>query len=496
MSHDNENTVNSSPNPTYKLPVTVVAVRSRFEPPRPKEIEELFPAIRVTDVLCELFLPNRWKDPISVQLFPTGEQFEQLKYVFKFSLAYDDGALRIDAPVVDWKDGGMHQWPSGVRDYSIEGKAAEITVTRSGNHSRFPNTVFTITPNVLLKPWKMLIPDLSGEVFLRSQQRFAFPIAKWGWTVFDFHYYSQVTSAGRLTYPELVAECDIPLGKTVDEVASSLDDFLLVVSFASRQRVACLGWSWAGPEEHISRYRGNVTMPRQLPNHSFNDTLIFDHDFADFMRRCWPVFETHRQKPLLRQALQRLVFYRDRNATLTETFYLGLYATIEAVVQLFVAEHPDKATVVPRVEWRLLQDALKETVRANVVDRTHRAAMNPALNALNRASVGAVLSTFCEHFRIALSDLWPIAESPEGITLSQLRNKLIHGYFLGPQFDRSLWIARIHLEWIAERLLLALLGWPVREPTRVTGMVLEGTFGEIYKRSNWLRAREELSAAG
>jgi hypothetical protein len=427
--------MNSSPSPTYKLPVTVTAVPNRFEPPWPPEIEHFPPSIRVPDVLCELFLPGRWTDPISVRLFPTGEQFEQLKHVFKFSLTYDDGTLRIDAPIVDSKDGGMRQWPSGVRDYSIEGRAAEITVTMSGGHSRLPNTIFTLTPNVLLNPWKMLIPDLTGETFLKSQQRVAFPIANWGWTVFDFHYYSQVTSEGRLTYPQLVAECDIPIGRRAEEVASLLDDFLLVVSFASRQRVACLGWSSSGPSELVSRYRGNIVMPRQLPTHSFNDTLIFENNFVEFMRRCWPVFATHPQKPLLRQALQRLVFYRDRNAALTETFYLGLYATIEAVVRLFVAEHADAKDIIPDAKWRTLQNALKETMRANGVDPACRAAMYPALRALNRAPVGAVLDSLCGHFQIDLSDLWPIAESREGITLSQLRNKLTHGYFLGPQFD-------------------------------------------------------------
>jgi hypothetical protein len=113
------------------------------------------------------------------------------------------------------------------------------------------------------------------------------------------------------------------------------------------------------------------------------------------------------------------------------------------------------------------------------------------LRSLNRAPVGAALRALCEQYRVDLSDLWPVTDDGNGITLAQIRNKLIHGYFIGPEFERSLWIARVHLEWIVERLLLAVLGWDGRRHSRVGFMALK-IFAPYH---NWKQARQELTAA-
>ncbi len=53
------------------------------------------------------------------------------------------------------------------------------------------------------------------------------------------------------------------------------------------------------------------------------------------------------------------------------------------------------------------------------------------------------------------SDLWPVFG--EGLSLSRIRNKLIHGILSGDETFLS--FARIHLKWIVERCLLAIIGW-------------------------------------
>lgn len=101
------------------------------------------------------------------------------------------------------------------------------------------------------------------------------------------------------------------------------------------------------------------------------------------------------------------------------------------------------------------------------------------------------MRALCEQYRVGLSDLWPVTDHRNGISLAQIRNKLIHGYFIAPEFEQSLWVARVHLEWVVERLLLAVLGWDPRRLSRVTSMTLE-TFTPYH---NWKQARQQLTAA-
>jgi hypothetical protein len=201
----------------------------------------------------------------------------------------------------------------------------------------------------------------------------------------------------------------------------------------------------------------------------------------------------HPQEPLLRQALQWLTFSRDRQSA-TENLYLALYAVLESLIQLFVRQRPSVGLLLPKAQWRVVSAALKEAVRTSLpagIAQETRDSIYSGLRSLNRASVGAVLRALCEQYSVDLSDLWPVAHDGNGITLTQIRNKLIHGYFIGPECERLLWIARVHLEWIVERLLLAMLGWDGRRHSRVGFMALKN----FTPYHNWKQARQELTTA-
>lgn len=63
--------------------------------------------------------------------------------------------------------------------------------------------------------------------------------------------------------------------------------------------------------------------------------------------------------------------------------------------------------------------------------------------------------------------MWSITESNQGISLSQIRNKLIHGDTLNFNQHKSLIIAKEHLKIAVERMILKVLEWDISK-TRVS----------------------------
>lgn len=80
------------------------------------------------------------------------------------------------------------------------------------------------------------------------------------------------------------------------------------------------------------------------------------------------------------------------------------------------------------------------------------------------------------HYAVDLHDLWPVFGEKEGISLSSIRNKLIHGVPLDPLKSKGLLGACLHLQWTVERLLLAVLSWPLTESRIDIGAM--GFYGE------------------
>lgn len=88
--------------PDYKFPVTVSAGTAKFE-----------------DIVCELRLPRRVVDSVTLRLFPTLEQLRVLANCHKFGIDYAAEGVCVTAETVYWEGGGSTTWPGGVRDQEL-----------------------------------------------------------------------------------------------------------------------------------------------------------------------------------------------------------------------------------------------------------------------------------------------------------------------------------------------------------------------------------------
>jgi hypothetical protein len=97
-----------------------------------------------------------------------------------------------------------------------------------------------------------------------------------------------------------------------------------------------------------------------------------------------------------------------------------------------------------------------------VDQRGKRRSIYEKISELNRVSFSSAFDGLSNS--VYLEDLWPVAKKTKEISLSEIRNKLVHGdtYFNHLE-QKALATAEKHLRWTAERLILSALGWDVSE---------------------------------
>jgi len=109
---------------------------------------------------------------------------------------------------------------------------------------------------------------------------------------------------------------------------------------------------------------------------------------------------------------------------------------------------------------------------------------------LNRIAFGAAFSEavcLLQKQGLRIDDLWPITGSSRGLSLAEIRNRMVHGVVFTPTQEGGLFAAKIHLTWCVERLLLAFLGWPLERS-------LVGTFlRHMTAYNSWKDDQEVLS---
>lgn len=430
----------------------------------------------VENIRCTFAIPVRLSDSLELRFIPTPEQADLLGPLFKFSvsgqIADSEGnpVFTIHADKVFEKDNRKTRWGPDIWEPIILAEPQDLTVCDLWHPTRIVSFQtakgsFWLTPNIFLHPDKEFLDDLTGATKIQRHRCVRFKLLNGTKLTFDTHYRHIDHEEGNLRVPELVAVFELPSKDQVPETLTLLDDLLLLVSFATRQRCVCLGWD-AGGSFGLTRYfRRSVRAPNVKKHHSFNETLIQREDFKKFIRSTYRRFATSPQKDLLRQVLHGLVY--DGDSVLEESFP-RLYSAIETLVLLFRRAQALEEVLLPD-RWKWLNKELKKFLKSPNLNlsRNERRLMYEKLPELNRVSFTTALSRLLSKYSVTLSDLWPLVSAgPNAISLSDIRNRLVHGDEINREERSAMAVALPHLRWTAERLALATLGWPI-ERSRV-----------------------------
>jgi hypothetical protein len=191
------------------------------------------------------------------------------------------------------------------------------------------------------------------------------------------------------------------------------------------------------------------------------EALIESSLVEEFVKRAAEVFARHEESDVLRRAI---LFTFPTEGESLEISFISLYAALEATLTFF--RHQGRYKILSPEEFAALERDLKRWLKEHpllAARSAERALIYEKIRELNRLPFATVFKKFCAAHALDLDDLWPVLGQPEAWPLTEIRHRLVHGDAFLERPEAALVCARQHLRWTVERMLLAVLDWPISE---------------------------------
>lgn len=431
----------------------------------------------INDVPCKIYLPERIHEKPYVIVKPSKEDAIKIGTSHKGALkanvyGFDKKIITsIEAPIIYFSGYSTKHWGNGISDSTIPGEPQDLHVVShltANEHPEKMQIVFWVSPNQFLEPAISSTSSYTGDITCKRVNNLEFMLEDDVKLVFDTHFSSKRAKNGDFVqWSFLVACAELSVsandvGTLKNSLLPVIDDFLLIASFASKQRTACLGWTASDKNSYATFYRGNYTFPQNDTEVSVDDGLIEIKHFEKFAGTCYSAFSKFENKLALRNALHSVV--PSRSSTV-ETSFLSMFAGLETIVLDF-RRREALEFVLSEKDWTALRRYLQKCIKCSAdpkLERGERASIYSKLDELNRVSLKEAFDAFCIKYSVDFTDLWPVFGEKEVVGLVDIRNKLIHGDPFPHDLFRALVIAKEHLMLILERVLVRVLQWDVAE---------------------------------
>ncbi|MBI2818732.1 MAG: hypothetical protein HYX73_02025 [Acidobacteria bacterium] len=237
-------------------------------------------------------------------------------------------------------------------------------------------------------------------------------------------------------------------------------------------------------------YRSNIIVPekREL---TWNDTLIDVSEFEAFLSHVFTAFHANPEREKLRVAINLGLSADDRSL---EYRFLRLFTALESLVS-YHREASGLATVLDESSGTQFDSDIRQFIRQHPLFKDfseRRGLIYSKLRDLNRIAFGTAFketASELEKSGFDIGDLWPVSDRSEGTSLTDIRDRLVHGIsFTQPEEFHGLFVAGNHLQWCVERMLLAYLGWPAGR-----SLASRGSLMRWVPYADWKTARASMS---
>lgn len=253
----------------------------------------------------------------------------------------------------------------------------------------------------------------------------------------------------------LVSEYDVE--KIKSELFNKIDSLCDVISLAHGEKVICTSWLYQSPEKRIFFHRKNY---KEQPNISTdsNKRVIEKRMTKDFLQRTFDNYISSPYYDSLRLAINSLTIDR----IFEEQQYLSLFQAYESLVLNFKKQQYLEHIINAEEFSKLRKKIEKQINKDDIPDKEARSRMKAKLAELNRPSLEGITKLLLEETETSNKDLWSLFKDGKGISLSELRNIIIHGEILPPHCLVDLHIATQHLKIHLSRLVCTLLKWEIK----------------------------------
>lgn len=447
------------------------------EPDREMSLQVMKAGAAVATLPCKVWLPEDPRDKVFLSFTSRQREHSGLRnppYELAGSITTHDGKLRVQVKAEGvYFEGPATRYDASGEVISVSGSAhpdrAIVThFLSTDTSSSQPQTHlwFDLTDNQLLAPFQSIETSYTGNRKVSTRRAPILKVPTVGSIKFMTHYYDAKGPEldSTLTRTKLVAETttEKPANALVgDDLMRAVEPMLLLASFAARQRTIAVAWTAADKLHHVQYFVGDmVRPPKEHRNRSSHNVVVERKEFPRFLRRSLKIYlqRDPESRELLRQTIFKVL--PDPDQTI-ESHFLTLFSALESLVLLFRREHNFEFVIPNAAHWKDLRDAIASVIDHHPALRTRarRAMLRDMVPALRRVPLRAAHSAYCKHFKVDMSDLWPAFGGQH--SLNDIRNKLSHGDTFPHHQYEALLYAKRNLERAVERMLLALLRWPI-----------------------------------
>jgi hypothetical protein len=236
-------------------------------------------------------------------------------------------------------------------------------------------------------------------------------------------------------------------------------------------------------------------------NYVHEDILIGGEYFREFIVQALNNSMKCGFKEYLFEAIAKIVYRRNISPTGTYLFstddYLSYYSALENLVNGF-RDIQNLHNTLEEEPFKIFRKYVEESVKkhnfftskegdttGNEIKRNQRKLIYEKIPELNNISFGTAFKLFCKFYQVDINDLWPLTGKR---SLSDIRNRIIHGERFEDKEYEALGFANINLRWILERCILRILDWDI-EKSRVHPLWLKSEFAH----SRWQEFSTYLS---
>jgi len=447
----------------------------------------------VKDVYIEVRLPQKDKDEIFLDCFPTDEQFKKIIGKHNFSItgistddfnSYDKITIKEAIymkflPLLDLKNEEKYHIIFQCMDLYAE-------VEQNNSEEKDIEGHFYINLLASLSPNKVFDRKPSGIVKVSEYTTHKFNLDENFVISFDTKYFYDQEKQTKeqienICYFSNIAEFNFNGNlNDIEHYSKLLNDFLMLMSFGIRKRVVHTGWVVNNNKKFILKLKRDIIVPEYKGENLLPNYLIEPNELNNFIRSSYKIFRELNHQDIIRRAIFPLLTEAKIS---TESQFLILFSCLESILSYHkknkqfenIIEEEDFKSIRGLIQGEL-KDLFSNCSKNNIsekqveilkkYDSNKRAMVYQKISELNRPSFKMILDDFCNEYSLDLKDLWSITESNQGISLTQIRNKLIHGDALNFNQHKSLIIAYEHLKTVVERMILKILEWDISK-TRV-----------------------------
>ena len=464
--------------------------------------------IGINDVLCEIYTSKKLTTHAKIRCFLTRGQVSALNSANEYEFNLTGNIYNSDGKIYRQveakqcyieKSHDTNSWSTSSVFISIITLHADKLyimepVFRSDQKKYIDNitTYYKVTPCYPLTPFSGRIKSFTGEISIDEVRTINFELENNLKLEFFNHYeYFSSHGGGEVTVTNIIAKCEDSLGNDPNDNLIYIDDFLMIVSFLSRQRCVCVGWeSWDSLGKTVY-YRGNISLPGANIDHTDADALIIRPYIKSSISECYKYFVEETHKELLRTDIYKIIDWQHSSI---EKGYLSLFSAIETFVKFFTIKHPkakgQKDNILEKAEVDLLRCYLDDIIdfhplfnRDKERQSKIRKSINNKIREINQYSLPTKLNLMCRFYGIDLSGIWPLISNDRKCSLYNIKNKLMHGDTFSRSQYNALSVALEHLQWTAEIIALSIFEYPISHSTVDKDFLARNTYayGELEK---------------